>query len=82
VTELRHPAYSRDLPTVGGPPGHGATTRVCDVLLVTIGMWVHDLDSEDLPELHREHPPVTDDGPFNLGTGSAFRSSPTTMRPW
>jgi hypothetical protein len=69
VVEFRHPADSRDLPTIGGPPRHGAMTGVRDVLLVNIGMWVHQIDDELLDEYHREHPPVTDDGPFDLGHG-------------
>jgi hypothetical protein len=70
VTELRHPADSKNLPpAVGGPPHHGAVTRVRDVLLVTIGMWVHEIDSQELAQLRRDHPPVSDAGAFELGHG-------------
>jgi hypothetical protein len=70
VTDLRHPADSNNLPPfVGGPPRHGAVTRVRDVLLVTIGMWVHEIDSQELAQLHHDHPPVTDARAFDLGRG-------------
>ena len=69
MTELRHPGDSRDLRPIGGPPRHGAVTRVRDILLVTIGMWVHEIDSDELLRLHREHPPVTEAGAFDLGRG-------------
>jgi hypothetical protein len=70
VTEPRHPADSKNLPSfVAGPPHHGEVTRVRDVLLVTIGMWVHEIDSQELAQLHRDHPPVTDAGAFDLGHG-------------
>jgi hypothetical protein len=70
VTDLRHPADSKDLPPfVGGPPSRGAETRVRDILLVTIGMWEDEIDSDALSQLHRDHPPVTDAGSFDLGHG-------------
>ena len=70
MTELRHPADSKDLPPfVGGPPSRGAETRVRDILLVTIGMWVHEIDNEELSQMHHDHPPITDAGSFDLGHG-------------
>lgn len=68
MTDLRHPADSQDLPPfVSGPPGQNTPTRVRDVLLVLFGEWVHEIDSDELSRLHREQPPVTDTGPFDLG---------------
>lgn len=77
VTDLQHPADSSRLPSaVSSPPHAGAHTRVRDVLLVLIGEWVHEIDSDELDRLHDEQPPVTDAGPFDLGHGLCIEKLP------
>lgn len=72
TADPRHPADSAELDICSSPPGRASVARVRDVLLVIIGEWVHEIDHGELDAFHREHPPATDAGPFDLGYGAVL----------